>query len=140
MKLRLVWWRDKTFRQNKKAMISTIEELTPPAGEETGWKRPQLDIYAADEADSVAHDQPADGESGQTGPLDQALMKLLYELVVGVPALSGIQALRIWLYQSQECSVRLQLLMDGLPTKVSSVMEFPWTNRSPAGYGNINVR
>jgi formate hydrogenlyase transcriptional activator len=106
-------------------MISTIEEIIPPAGEETGWQRPQFEVFAADEADRVASLQRPDGEGSPAGPLDQALMKLLHDLVVGMPALAGIQALRIWLYQAQECSVRLHLLMDGLPAKVSAGMEFP---------------
>ena len=106
-------------------MISTIEELTPPSGEDLEWQPTQLDVFQADETDGVVDDQCGDAGNGNFGPLDQTLLKVLYELVTGLPAPAEIQALRIWLYQPEGRPIRLQLLMDDLSAKVRGRVELP---------------
>jgi len=87
--------------------------------------RPRLDVFEATETDSVIDDHRR-GDSVQSTRLrDQSLLKLLYELVVGMPAMVDVQALRVWLCSPENRLAPLQLLMDGLPEKLCVGMELP---------------
>jgi formate hydrogenlyase transcriptional activator len=106
-------------------MNTTIDELAAPAGEELAWMRPRLDVFESTETESVIDDHRRGDSVQSTRPRDQSLLKLLYELVVGMPAMAGVQALRVWLCSPENGSVRLQLLMDDLPEKPGAGMELP---------------
>jgi formate hydrogenlyase transcriptional activator len=106
-------------------MNTTIDELAAPAGEELAWMRPRQDVFEATETESVIDHRRPDDNVKSTRSRDRSLLKLLYELVVGMPAMADVQALRVWLCSPENRSVRLQLLMDDLPEKPAAGMELP---------------
>jgi len=87
--------------------------------------RPRPDVFEVSESESVAHDNRRDDATRNAWPRDQTLLKLLYELVVGMPALAEVQALRVWLCSPENRSVKLHLMMDDLPAKLRAGMELP---------------
>jgi len=106
-------------------MNTTIDELAAPAGEELAWMRRRPHLFGAAESESVLDHRRLDENIKNNRPRDQSLLKLLYELVVGMPAMVDVQALSVWLCSPENRSARLQLLMDGLPEKLRAGMELP---------------
>ncbi len=106
-------------------MNTTIDELAAPAGEELARMRPRLDAFEATETESVIDDHRRGDSMRNTRPRDQSLLKLLYELVVGMPAMADVQALSVWLCSPENRSARLQLLMDDLPEELRLGIELP---------------
>jgi formate hydrogenlyase transcriptional activator len=106
-------------------MTTAIDELAAPRGQEMFGKGPGLLPLKDGESQSVFDDHRHVGEGKNAWPQGQSLLKLLYELVVGMPALAEVQAVRVWFDQPGERSIGLQLLMDGLPAKPRAGMHFP---------------
>src|ERR1700722_9083153 len=106
-------------------MNTTIDELDAPAGEELDWMRPRLDVFEAAETERVVDHHRFDGIVNNTRPREQSLLKLLYELVVGMRAMADVQALRVWLCSAENRLAPLQLLMDDLPEKLRVGMALP---------------
>ncbi len=86
---------------------------------------PRPDIFDTTENENGINDYCRSGSIRNTRPRDQSLLKLLYELVVGMPAMADVQALRVWFCSPENRSVRLQLSMDDIPDKPATGMELP---------------
>jgi transcriptional regulator with GAF, ATPase, and Fis domain len=109
-------------------MTTAIRESSAPWEQETPGYGPGSAPWKDDETRNVIDDHRRDDSVTSTWPRDESLLKLLYELVVGIPAMADVQALCVWFDQSGERSIRLQLLMDDLPKKLRAGMELPLDN------------
>ncbi len=86
---------------------------------------PRPNVFEAAETESVIDGYRLNDNAKSTQPPDQSLLKLLFQLVIGMPAMEKIQGLRVWLCSPENRSVRLQLLMGDLPEKLRAGMELP---------------
>jgi formate hydrogenlyase transcriptional activator len=87
--------------------------------------RPGLDAFEAAETESVIGAHGLNGNVRSARPRDHSLLKLLCELVVGMPATADVRALGVWLCSPENRLAPLQLLMDDLPEKLRASMELP---------------
>jgi len=106
-------------------MRTVIDELALPAGDEMRREEPYPVLLKNDESQSFTEEHFRGNKGSNAWPRAQSLLKLLHELVVGMPALAEVQALGVWFEQSGEHSIQLQLLMDDLPTKFRAGMALP---------------
>ena len=106
-------------------MNTSFEELAPPTAGDWDWKQSGSVLWEADETETVTGDQHGEVEGTNIRPPDQTLLRLLCELVVGLPAPAEVQAFHLWLCQTENCPPILHLLKAGLPAKLRAGLEHP---------------
>ena len=106
-------------------MTSIIEELAAPFRVEMTWERPGTSAVRDGKPESFTDDERRNERPKNACSLDQTLLKWVSELVVGLPALAEVQALRVWFYQPEHCMVRSHLLIANLSAKLRAGMELP---------------
>ncbi len=105
-------------------MTATLDRSTTSPKNGIVWPLTRPTVFKVNETQNGVRDHHRNDESEAFLPLDQTLPQLLYELAVGLPALPEVHAFCVWLYQPENHSTRLHLLMAGLPAKLRAV-EFP---------------
>ena len=101
------------------------EELASPPRVDLDWKQPESVVSLSDGTESMNTDHRHDNEGRPTWPREQTLVKLLCEFVVGMPALTEVESIRVWLQQPGDLSMRLELLMDNFTGKQRASMDLP---------------
>jgi formate hydrogenlyase transcriptional activator len=107
-------------------MTTAFNESAFPSGEEDVIRNLLTSVLGKGcEMGSFANNHQFTQSGIRNSPFDQSLLKLLCELVVGVPAMADVQAVCVWLSSLENHSVHLKLLMDDLPEKLRAGMELP---------------
>jgi formate hydrogenlyase transcriptional activator len=119
-------------------MDTSIDDLTGLP--EITRKRAEFTGFSSDEKTTIERlDRPHE-ERRNCLSLDGTLLKSLYELIAGAPALADVQPLRIWFNQPGKHSLAPHLLTTDLPAKLQEGMQLPlneevanwvWTHERP---------
>ncbi|MGA2245123.1 MAG: sigma 54-interacting transcriptional regulator [Verrucomicrobiota bacterium] len=106
-------------------MTATVNEFAASPGVDWAWKRPPAAAFEADKVNLATHQDTCDDTRRRDQPLDRPLLKSLAELILGLPALTHVEALRVWLQPARDHSVPLQLLLDDLPAPAHAALKLP---------------
>jgi formate hydrogenlyase transcriptional activator len=104
-------------------MTPTSNESAAPRPAGVAWNLPGSVHTKGSEIESFAKGHRYKEGGISSLPLAQTLLKFLSELVVGLPALAEVQALRVWLYPLEDHAVQADMLIANLPPKLRAGLE-----------------